>query len=89
MGAREQLANRVVDTLCEEWEKAKPGPLLSSTIYERLVAEGEHVPDGAINEVLAGLRATGAITAAGMHDSEAVRKHGNWAITAVQTDLLC
>ncbi len=85
----QRLGDRIVDVLCEEWEKARPGILQSETIYERLVAEGEEVPDGAIDEVLTALKNTGAIGAAGMHDTEAVRKHGAWAISKVRTDMLC
>ncbi|MDP8952331.1 MAG: hypothetical protein M3N18_08850, partial [Actinomycetota bacterium] len=34
-----RFRNRLVAVLCEEWEKATPGPLPSEAIYERLVGE--------------------------------------------------
>ena len=47
------------------------------------------LPDGALSELLDGLRGEGLITAGGFHDREAVRKHGGRAISGVRTDLLC
>ena len=84
-----RLRERIVEVLCEEWEKARPGILQSETIYERLVAEGEEVPDGMINEILTALNNTGAIRAGGLHGREEIRKHGAWAISEVRADLLC
>lgn len=36
--------------LCEEWEKTRPRILKSETVYNRLTAEGESIPEGAMDD---------------------------------------
>ncbi|MDP8973347.1 MAG: hypothetical protein M3N45_09285 [Actinomycetota bacterium] len=85
----QRFRNRLVAVLCEEWEKATPGPLPSEAIYERLVGEGTEGEEGAISAVLEGLTNAGLITTTARHDRAARRKHGDWVISGVRTDLLC
>lgn len=47
----EELARLAMYAICEEWDPSDPG-LPSSVVYERLVAEGVEVPDGAMADAL-------------------------------------
>ncbi len=84
-----RLNNRIIDLLCEEWEKTAPNTLASETIYERLLQEGEEIPDHAMDVLLGTLKRNGAIRGTAVHDREAARTHGGWYITGVNTGSLC
>lgn len=85
----QSLNDRIVEVLCDEWEKVAPAVLESETVYERLIAEGETVPDGAMEELLEGLHESRLITAPGTFGREEIEKHGNRHITWVNTEMLC
>lgn len=85
----QSLNDRIVEVLCEEWENVAPAVLESETVYERLIAEGETVPDRAMEELLEGLHESGLITAPGTFGREEIEKHGNRHITWVDAGLLC
>ncbi len=85
----ESLEDRIIEVICEEWEKVAPDTLKSKTVYERLVAEGEHIPDYAMEETLKNLHDGGLIRAPGLHDTEAARKSSGRVITWVSTEGLC
>lgn len=79
-----RLNNRIIDVLCEEWSKKSPTALLESkTVYDRLVEEGEQVPDYAMDQLLSTLHKTGAISGSAVHDREAARTYGGWYISGV------
>jgi hypothetical protein len=58
----EDLRQKVIDIICEEWP-TPDGYLLGFDIYERLRSEGfEEVSHYAVDTVLSGLAASGRIT---------------------------
>ena len=77
------LEQRVIQILCEEWKHTQPGILNSETIYNRLVAEGETVPEGVMDDVLSRLRERGLIRGILPLDREAMRRHGAVEISYV------
>ncbi len=50
----EDLRQRIIDIICEEWP-TPDGYLLGSDIYERLRSQGINVTDHALNDELAEL----------------------------------
>jgi hypothetical protein len=82
-----QLGERIRETICEEWERIRPGVLHSKTIYERLRAEGEEIPPGAMAEYLSMLRDGGLIRAALPSGRSEIQQHGNFYISDVDPDL--
>jgi DNA-binding HxlR family transcriptional regulator len=86
----QDFSRKVVEALCREWEETLAGSLLESkTIHDRLMEDGETIPDGTMNDVLTDLREAGLISASGFHDREEVAAHGNWNISDGDTELLC
>jgi hypothetical protein len=57
----EDLRQRIIDIICEEWP-TPDGYLLGSDIYERLRKQGVAVTDHALNNELAELASRGRIT---------------------------
>ena len=47
----EQLKRRIVDAICEEWERTE-GDLDSMALYDRLIAEGENFPLSEMEELM-------------------------------------
>lgn len=84
----QRLEQRVIQILCEEWEHTQPGILGSETIYNRLVAEGETVSEGIMDNVLSQLRVRGLIRGILPIDREGIRRHGAVEISYVDP-LLC
>ena len=86
-GARE-LAKRVREVICEEWEDAG-GSLESAVVYQRLLEEGVEVPDYQMSAILNALRVGGLITVwlRPQRGEEEVRKHGDLLITGLSPEL--
>jgi hypothetical protein len=82
-----QLEQRIVQVLCEEWEQVRPGILESEAIYDRLAGEGEHIPEGVMDDVLSRLRERGLIRGALPLGREAIRRHGAMSISHVEPHL--
>jgi hypothetical protein len=47
----EQLKRRIVDAICEEWERTE-GELDSMAVYDRLIGEGENFPLSEMEELM-------------------------------------
>ncbi len=47
----ERLKRRIVDAICEEWERAE-GDLDSMAVYDRLIGEGENFPLSEMEELV-------------------------------------
>ena len=71
----------------EEWTANSPGTIESKTVYDRLVAEGEAIPAGSMNDLLTRLKNQGYIRGPGAHGRSEISKHGNFIITWVAPDL--
>jgi hypothetical protein len=61
MSGEEDLRQKIVDIICEEWP-TPDGYLLGFDIYERLTNEGVEVTHYAVETLLSGLAASGRIT---------------------------
>jgi hypothetical protein len=50
----ERLKRRIVDAICEEWErrKSREGDLDSMAVYDRLIGEGENFPLSEMEEFM-------------------------------------
>jgi hypothetical protein len=89
-GARELLAEKVRELICEEWEgEGAGGSLESAVIYQRLLEEGVEVSDYQMSAILNALRVGGLITVwlRPQREEEEVRKHGDLLINGVSPDL--
>jgi hypothetical protein len=84
-GARE-LAKRVREVICEEWEDAG-GSLESAVVYQRLLEEGVEVPNYQMSAILNAFRVGALITVLpGGQLEEEVREHGDLLISGVSPD---
>ena len=82
-----ELAEKVREVICQEWEGAA-GSLQSAVIYQRLLEEGVEVPGYQMSAILNAFRVGGLITAPLRPQSEEeVRKHGDLLIKGVSLDL--
>ena len=82
-----ELAERVREVICEEWQGAG-GSLESAVVYQRLLEEGIEVPGYQMSAILNAFKVGGLITAPpGSQREEAVRKHGDLLIRSVSSDL--
>ncbi len=82
-----ELAEKVREVICEEWESAA-GSLESSVVYQRLLEEGVEVPGYQMSAILNAFKVGGLITAPpGSQREEDVRKHGDLLIQGVSSDL--
>ena len=88
-GARELLAEKVREVICEEWEGLGGGGSLESTLlYRRLLEEGVEVPDYQMSAILNAFRVGALITVLpGGQREEEVREHGGLLISGVSPDL--
>jgi hypothetical protein len=82
-----ELAKRVREVICEEWEDAG-GSLESAVVYRRLLEEGSEVPDYQMSAILNAFRVGGLLTVLlRPQREEEVRKHGDLLISGVSPDL--
>jgi hypothetical protein len=82
-----ELAERVRQVICEEWQGAG-GSLQSAAVYKRLLEEGVEVPGYQMSAILNAFKVGGLITAPpGSQREEEVRKHGDLLIQGVSSDL--
>lgn len=83
-----ELAKRVCEVICEEWEDAG-GSLESAVVHQRLLEEGVEVPDYQMSAILNALRVGGLITVwlRPQRGEEEVRKHGDLLITGLSPEL--
>jgi hypothetical protein len=88
-GARELLAKKVREVICEEWEEGAGGSLESAVVHQRLLEEGVEVPDYQMSAILNALRVGGLITVRlrAQRGEEEVRKHGDLLITGLSHEL--
>ena len=85
-GGRE-LAEKVREVICEEWEGAG-GSLESAVVYRLLLEEGLEVPDYQMSAILNAFRVGRLITVLlRPQREEEVRKHGDLLISGVSPDL--
>ena len=85
-GGRE-LAEKVREILCEEWERAG-GYLESTVVYRLLLEEGLEVPNYQMSAIFNAFRVGGLITVVlRPQREEEVRKHGDLLISGVSPDL--
>jgi hypothetical protein len=85
-GSRE-LAEKVREVICEEWEGAG-GSLESAVVYQRLLEEGVEVPNYQMSAILNAFRVGSLITVfLRPQREEEVRKHGDLLISGVSPDL--
>ena len=89
--AEKELAQKVRDVICEEWQRAGGSldSLESAVIYERLLAQGVEVADYQMSAILNALRVGGLITVRlrPQRGEEEVRKHGDLLITGLSPEL--
>jgi hypothetical protein len=83
-----ELAEKVREALCAEWQGAE-GSLQSAVVYRRLLEEGVEVPGYQMSAILNSFRVGGLIMAPhnGPQREEDVREHGDLLITGVHSDL--
>jgi hypothetical protein len=89
-GARELLADKVREVICEEWEGlgGRGGSLESALVYQRLLEKGVGVPDYQMSAILNAFRVGTLITVLlRPQREEEVRKHGDLLISGVSPDL--
>ncbi len=86
-GARE-LAKKVREVICEEWEEGAGGSLESALVHQRLLEEGVEVPGYQMSAILNAFKLGGLITAPRRPQiEEEVRKHGDLLIRDVSSGL--
>ena len=83
--AAEDLKERVMEAIQAEWDKTRSpggsvGTVDSKDLYERLIAEGVDVPQGAMESILEKLRDEERISGAPYHDPAGIPIHGAWSI---------
>ena len=80
----DDLKEKVMETIQAEWDKTRlpggVGTVDSKDVYERLIAEGVDVPQGAMKSILERLRDEGQISGAPYHDPAGIPIHGAWSI---------
>ena len=82
-----ELAKKVREIICEEWQVAE-GSLYSAVIYQRLLEEGVEVPGYQMSAVLNAFKVGSLITASlRTQREEEVREHGDFLITSVHSEL--
>jgi hypothetical protein len=83
-----ELAERVRQVICEEWQGAG-GSLQSAVVYQRLLEEGVEVPGYQMSAILNAFKVGGLIAASlgPQREEVAVRKHGDLLIRDVRSDL--
>ena len=82
-----ELAEKVREVICEEWEGAG-GSLESAVVYQRLLEEGVEVPNYQMSAILNAFRVGSVITVLLRPQREdEVRKHGDLLISGVSPEL--
>ena len=82
-----ELAERVREVICEEWQGAGRS-LESAVVYQRLLEEGIEVPGYQMSAILNAFKVGGLITAPpGRQREQDVRKHGDLLIRGVSSEL--
>src|SRR5215216_6459062 len=82
-----ELAERVREVICKEWQGAGDS-LKSAVVYQRLLEEGIEVPSYQMSAILNAFKVGGLIAASlGPQREEEVRKHGDLLIRDVRSDL--
>ncbi len=82
-----ELAEKVREALCTEWQDAGDS-LHSAVVYGRLLEEGVEVPGYQMSAILNSFKVGGLITAPQRPQSEKeVREHGDLLIRGVHSDL--
>ncbi len=80
----DDLEEKVMEAIRDEWDKTRipggVGTVDSKDVYERLIAEGVDVPQGAMKSILEKLRDEGRISGAPYHDPAGIPIHGAWSI---------
>jgi hypothetical protein len=80
----DDLKEGVMEAIRAEWDKMRPsggvGTVDSKDVYERLIAEGVDVPQGAMEIILEKLRDEGRISGAPYHAPADISIHGAWSI---------
>ena len=80
----DDLEEKVMEAIRDEWYKTRisggVGTVDSKDVYERLIAEGVDVPQGAMKSILEKLRDEGRISGAPYHDPAGIPIHGAWSI---------
>jgi hypothetical protein len=84
-----ELAKKVRQIICQEWEEGAGGSLESVVVHQRLLEEGVDVPDYHMSAILNALRVGGLITVRlrPQRSEEEVRKHGDLLITGLSPGL--
>ena len=86
--ARELLAEKVRELICEEWEEGMGGSLESALVYQRLLEEGVEVADYQMSAILNAFVVGGLITLTPRQQrEEQTRKHGDVLISSVSPHL--
>jgi len=82
-----ELAEKVREVICEEWQGAG-GSLYSAVIYQQLLEEGVEVPGYQMSAILNSFKVGSLITASlRTQREEDVREHGDLLITSVHSEL--
>ena len=83
-----ELAERVRQVICKEWQGAGDS-LKSAVVYQRLLEEGVEVSSYQMSAILNAFKVGGLITASlgPQREEVAVRKHGDLLIRDVRSDL--
>jgi hypothetical protein len=85
--AEKELADKVRDVICEEWQRAGDS-LESAIIYERLLAQEVEVADYQMSAILNAFVVGRLITLTPRQQrEEETRKHGDVLIIGVSPDL--
>ena len=83
-----ELAEKIREIICQEWEGGAAGSLESAVVYQRLLEEGVEVPGYQMSAILNAFKLGGLITAPlRSQNEEEVRKHGDVLIRGVSADL--
>jgi hypothetical protein len=83
-----ELAERVREVICKEWQGAGDS-LESIVVYRRLLEEGVEIPGYQMSAILNAFKVGGLIAASlgPQREEVAVRKHGDLLIRDVRSDL--
>jgi hypothetical protein len=83
-----ELAERVREVICKEWQGAGDS-LKSAVVYQRLLEEGVEVSSYQMSAILNAFKVGGLIAASlgPQREEVAVRKHGDLLIRDVRSDL--
>jgi hypothetical protein len=83
-----ELAEKVREAICAEWQEGAGGSVQSAVVYRRLLEEGVEVPGYQMSAILNAFKVGGLIVASpGLQREEEVRKHGGLLIRGVSSEL--